>query len=102
LEAVDAEALAAAPAVAVDTLTAALPVVAEALSALPTAGVLRLAAEVTRALATAPSRIWAEAWLAILKDAITMVAMMIRFIKVILKLYPSHREFVTPFFALIL
>jgi len=61
LEAVDAEALAAEPAVVVDAFTAALLVAAAALSAWLMAGVLTLAAEVTRVLATAPSRIWAEA-----------------------------------------
>jgi hypothetical protein len=69
LEAVDA-----------DVLTAALVVAADALRALLTAGVLTLAAEVTRVLATAPRRIWADAELARPKEAITMVAMIVRFI----------------------
>lgn len=79
-DAVDADALAAALVDAAEAFTAVLPVAAEALKALLTAGVLTLAAELNRALATAPSRIWALAGLTIPKEAITMVAMIIRFI----------------------
>ena len=55
-------------------------VAAEALSALLTAGVLTLAAELNLALATAPRRICAKEWLVIPKEATTIVAMIIRFI----------------------
>jgi hypothetical protein len=57
-----------------------LVVAAEALSALLTAGVLTLAAAVALVLATAPRRIWADAGLTIPKEAITTVAMIMRFI----------------------